>query len=49
MLTPIIYSAVYSETSPPVEIADKIVASMPHLVMAGVSYRTAKTIAELDK
>ncbi|KIM39336.1 hypothetical protein M413DRAFT_74877, partial [Hebeloma cylindrosporum] len=39
----------YSEVAPPVEIADKLSASMPNLVLAGISYRATRTIAELDK
>jgi hypothetical protein len=44
-----IHSALYSENAPPVEIADKLSASMPNLVLAGISYRATKIIAELDK
>jgi len=49
MLTITIHSGLYSEDAPPVEIADKISASMPNLVLTAISHRKAKIIAELDK
>ena len=49
MLKKTIHSALYAETAPPVEIADRLSASMPNIVLAGISYRATKIIADLDK
>jgi len=49
LTTTIIHSALYAEAAPPVDIADKISASIPNIVLARISYRATKIIAELDK
>jgi hypothetical protein len=39
----------YEENGPATDVADKINASFPYLMMAGLGYRGAKRIAEVDK
>ncbi|KAF8813451.1 hypothetical protein BYT27DRAFT_7180991 [Phlegmacium glaucopus] len=47
--TPILLGGLYGENGPPTDVADKINASFPNLMMAGLSYRATKLIAEADK
>jgi hypothetical protein len=42
-------SGLYEENGPAIDIADKINASFPNLMMAGLGYRGAKLVAEADK
>ena len=42
-------SGLYEENGPATDVADKINASFPNLMMAGLGYRGAKLIAEADK
>jgi hypothetical protein len=42
-------SGLYEENGPPTDVADKINASFPNLMMPGLGYRGAKLIAEADK
>jgi hypothetical protein len=39
----------YSETAPPTDLADRISASYPHFLMAGIGKRTVLAIAQDDK
>jgi hypothetical protein len=43
------YAGVYSEGGPPSDIADRLNASFPNFMSIGISQRTTKIIAELDK
>ncbi|TFK70710.1 FAD/NAD(P)-binding domain-containing protein [Pluteus cervinus] len=42
-------SRLYSEAAPPTHIADRLSASFPNYMSIGLSQRSAKAIAELDK
>ena len=42
-------SGLYAEDGPPTDVADMINASFPNLLMAGLGYRSAKLVAEVDK
>ncbi|KDR78644.1 hypothetical protein GALMADRAFT_244116 [Galerina marginata CBS 339.88] len=46
---PILLGGLYSENGPPTALADKLNASMSNLLMAGVTYRASKMIADADK
>jgi len=46
---PMLLKGLYEENGPPTDVADKINASFPNLLMAGLGYRGAKLIAEADK
>ncbi|KAF9522146.1 FAD/NAD-binding domain-containing protein [Crepidotus variabilis] len=39
----------YSEDGPPIDVADRLNASFPTSMMAGIAHRTAKAIAEVDR
>ncbi|KAG5651879.1 hypothetical protein H0H81_007073 [Sphagnurus paluster] len=45
----VLMEGVYSEGGPPTDVADRLSASFPHHMSVGLSQRTAKVIAELDK
>jgi len=42
-------AGLYAEDGPPTDVADMINASFPNLLMAGLGYRSAKLVAEVDK
>ncbi|CAA7270299.1 unnamed protein product [Cyclocybe aegerita] len=45
----ILFKGLYSEDGPPVDLADRIVASFPHHMGVGLNQRSARHIANLDK
>jgi len=44
-----IHTGLYSETGPPTDIADRINASFPYLLNAGMAHRAMKEITKVDK
>ncbi|KAF8813407.1 FAD/NAD(P)-binding domain-containing protein [Phlegmacium glaucopus] len=46
---PMLLAGLYEENGPPTDVADKISASFPNLMMAGLGYRVTKLIAKADK
>jgi len=46
---PMLLADLYEENGPPTDLADKIGASFPKLMIAGLSHRITKLAAEADK
>ncbi|KAF8651407.1 hypothetical protein AX16_004800 [Volvariella volvacea WC 439] len=45
----VLFRGIYSEGSPPTDIADRLSASLPYFMSIGLAQRRVKKIAELDK
>ena len=46
---PVLFGSTYVEGGPPVDIADRLVASFPHHMSVPVNQRAVKYLADLDK